>query len=226
MVHRRHTRRVGAPVTFPAGRPRLPLRLEDPAARRQVVGEPTGRQPQFAQDRAANAAPQDVGGDIQLATFNVLNYFPTTGEEFVASGLGTCTFFNDRDGNPIAINSCNPNGPRGAANTENLERQQSKIVTAINRLDADIVSLEELENSAQVRQATVTSRSPRWSTALNADAGAGTWAFAPSPPEADRPPVAERGRDPDRLHLQAGRRRARSAARGSWSDEASLRQRA
>ena len=43
----------------------------------------------FENTRPANEDPQDVGGDIRLATFNVLNYFPTTGEEFVASGLGT-----------------------------------------------------------------------------------------------------------------------------------------
>ena len=144
----------------------------------------------FENTRPANEDPQDVGGDIRLATFNVLNYFPTTGEEFVASGLGTCTYFNDRDGNPIANNSCNPNGPRGAANTENLQRQQAKIVTAINRLDASIVSLEELENSAKFdkdRDFAIT----QLVAALNADAGAGTWAFAPTPPEADRPPVAD-----------------------------------
>ena len=143
----------------------------------------------FENTRPANENPQDVGGDIRLATFNVLNYFPTTGEEFVASGLGTCTFFNDRDGNPIANNSCNPNGPRGAANTENLERQQAKIVTAINKLDASIVSLEELENSAKFnkdRDFAIT----QLVAALNADAGAGTWDFAPTPPDADRPPVA------------------------------------
>ncbi len=130
-----------------------------------------------------------MGGDIRLATFNVLNYFPTTGEEFVASGLGTCSYFTDRDGNNIANNTCNPNGPRGAANQVNLERQQAKIVTAINRLDASIVSLEELENSAKFnkdRDFAIT----QLVTALNAQAGAGTWDFAPTPPAADRPPVA------------------------------------
>ena len=33
--------------------------------------------------------------------------------------------------------------------TEDFLRQQAKIVTAINTLDADIVSLEEIENSVQ-----------------------------------------------------------------------------
>ncbi len=145
----------------------------------------------FENTRPANNNPLDVGGDIRLATFNVLNYFPTTGQEFVGLAPGnTCTYFNDRDGNPIANNTCNPNGPRGAANTANLARQQSKIVSAINRLGASIVSLEELENSAKFgknRDFAIT----QLVRALNTDAGPGTWSFAPTPPQADRPAVAQ-----------------------------------
>ena len=48
---------------------------------------------------------------------------------------------------PDRATSCTNNGPRGAANDASLARQQDKIVNAINRLDADIVSLEEIENS-------------------------------------------------------------------------------
>ncbi len=187
-----HFPRVGSSVTFPApvvftfgfGAWRIL-----PTTR--VVGAPTATQPQLSQTRAANAAPQDVGGDIQLATFNVLNFFPTTGEEFVAMGGGrTCTYFNDREGNPITNNNCAPNGPRGAANTANLVRQRDKIVAAINTADADIVSLEELENSVHYGK-------PRdfaidaLVTALNADAGPGTWAAVPSPDAADLPPLSE-----------------------------------
>ena len=90
-----------------------------------------------------------MGGDVKLATFNVLNYFPTTGVEFVSSSLGTCSYYTDRAGDPVTNNSCNPNGPRGAANDVNLVRQRDKIVAAINTADADIVSLEELENSVK-----------------------------------------------------------------------------
>ena len=43
----------------------------------QVVGAPSATQPQFEQTRAATPPPEDVGGDLKLATFNVLNYFPT-----------------------------------------------------------------------------------------------------------------------------------------------------
>ena len=143
----------------------------------------------FTDTRAENLAPQDVGGDLRLATFNVLNYFPTTGEEFVADG-GTCTFYVDRDDDPVTDNRCDPNGPRGAAEAEDLKRQQDKIVTAINTLDADVVSLEEIENSVKFGK----DRDSAVSTlvdALNADAGSTRWAFAPSPAPADLPPTAE-----------------------------------
>ena len=181
-----HNVRVGSAITFP--KPVIftwgfnAWRIQPQG---QLSGDPTGTI-NFSQTRPA--APQNVGGDVKLATFNVLNFFPTTGEEFVASGLGTCTFYTDRAGNNISNNSCNPSGPRGAANAANLVRQRDKIVEAINTVDADIVSLEELENSVKFNK-------PRdfaineLVTALNADAGAGTWAAVPS--AAVLPPTSE-----------------------------------
>ncbi len=182
-----HTVRVGAaitftkPVIFTAGFGAWRILPQS-----QIVGDPTGTI-DFEQTRPA--APENVGGDVKLATFNVLNFFPTTGEEFVAAGGGnTCTFYTDRANNRITNNRCNPDGPRGAANEENLTRQRDKIVSAINTVDADIVSLEELENSVKFGK-------PRdfaidaLVTALNADAGAGTWAAVPS--AAILPPTAE-----------------------------------
>ncbi|MFT4289101.1 ExeM/NucH family extracellular endonuclease [Nocardioides sp.] len=137
----------------------------------------------FSDTRSDNLAPQDVGGDLKLATFNVLNYFPTTGAEIVADG-GSCTFYSDRDGKNITVNSCTTadggDGPRGAADADNLARQQVKIVQAINGLDASVVSLEELENSVMFGK----DRDYAIGVlvdALNAAAGAGTWAYAPSP---------------------------------------------
>lgn len=132
----------------------------------------------FANTRTAS--PADVGGDIQIAGFNVLNYFPTTGEDAVAAGA-SCTFYNDRAGNPITVNTCS-SGPavRGAANAANLARQQAKIVAAINGLGAEIVSLEEIENSTiagKNRDAAVGTLV----TALNAALGTEAWAYVPSP---------------------------------------------
>jgi 5'-nucleotidase len=138
------------------------------------------------------AAPKDVGGDVKIGTFNVLNYFTTTAEAYDA-GPGVCTYFADRAGNKITANECGTpsagtgNGPRGAADAANLARQQAKIVQAINALDADVVSLEEIENSLQFGP----NRDAALSTlvdALNADAGTDRWAFVASPD--DLPPLA------------------------------------
>ncbi len=160
----------------------------------QVVGAPDASQPQFEQTRAQNAVPQDVGGDVRLATFNVLNFFPTTGEAYVASGMGSCTYFTDRLGGRVTTNNCGTpstssgNGPRGAANEENLVRQRDKIVSAINGSGADVISLEELENSVKFGKDRDFAIS-ELVTALNADAGPGTWDFVPSPAPADLPPT-------------------------------------
>jgi 5'-nucleotidase len=126
------------------------------------------------------AAPREVGGRLSLATFNVLNYFPTVGEEYAATTGATCSYYRDRSGANITVDDCGPTGPRGAANDASLARQEAKIVRAINDLDADVVSLEEIENSRHYgpdRDAALATLV----AALNADAGAGTWAFVPSP---------------------------------------------
>ncbi|WP_281156037.1 ExeM/NucH family extracellular endonuclease [Streptomyces sp. HYC2] len=142
----------------------------------------------FSDMRAQKAKPAAVGGKVRLATFNVQNYFPMTGDQYIAKGLGKCSFYNDRQGNHIAVNDCGATGPRGAADEANFQRQQSKIVTGINGLGASVVSLEEVENSAKFGE----DRDKALASlvdALNAKAGAGTWAFTPSPAAADRPAV-------------------------------------
>ena len=126
------------------------------------------------------AAPAEVGGDVRVATFNVLNFFATTGADAEAAGA-TCTSYTDRQGNPVTVNTCE-GGPavRGAADAANLARQQAKIVAAINALDADVVSLEEIENSriaGKDRDAAVAVLVD----ALNAALGTDEWAYAASP---------------------------------------------
>ncbi|GAB3195182.1 ExeM/NucH family extracellular endonuclease [Nocardioides hungaricus] len=145
----------------------------------------------FENTRPQNAAPADVGGDIRLATFNVLNYFNTTGADYDAVNPGACSYYVDRDDDPVTVDDCGSGGPRGAAEDEDLQRQQAKIVTAINRLGAGIVSLEEIENSVALGEPNRDDALAELVDALNADAGAGTWAFVPSPDPADLPPVAE-----------------------------------
>lgn len=142
----------------------------------------------FSDTRAENATPQDVGGDLRLATFNVLNYFNTTGVDYTGA---SCTFYDDRDGNHVTDRDCGETGPRGAAEADDLQRQQDKIVTAINTMDADIVSLEEIENSVALGEADRDDALATLVDALNAAAGSTRWAYAPSPDAADLPPLAE-----------------------------------
>lgn len=126
------------------------------------------------------AAPKDVGGDVKIASFNVLNYFTLTGEAYEKSGAGTCTYYSDRNGNRVTVNSCTNDGPRGAADDANLQRQQAKIVNAIDALGADVVSLEEIENSAAFGMDRDTALRALVA-ALNEKAGREEWAAVASP---------------------------------------------
>ena len=93
----------------------------------------------------ANPRPEvpEVGGDLTVASFNVLNYFTTIGS-------------------------------RGAESDFEFERQEAKIVSAIAAIDADVVGLIEIENSAtDAAVATLV-------TALNDTMGPGTYAYIPT----------------------------------------------
>jgi len=74
------------------------------------------------------ASPNDVGGDMTVASFNVLNYFTTL------DGSGPIC-------GPEENHYC-----RGADNAEEFERQRTKIIAAIAEIDADVVGLIEIEN--------------------------------------------------------------------------------
>ncbi|MBA8989076.1 5'-nucleotidase [Curtobacterium pusillum] len=165
---------VGAAATF--SKP-VVLDYRNDAWKFQPTAPITGATPAAdlpaAFSNVRTTAPENVGGDIRLAGFNVLNYFPTTGDQ-----LTGCTYYTDRDGDPVTVRGgCDA---RGAANADDLARQQVKIVKAINALGADVVSLEEIENSArfgQDRDAAVATLV----AALNAATGKDTWAYAKSP---------------------------------------------
>ncbi|MFL6158915.1 MAG: ExeM/NucH family extracellular endonuclease, partial [Marmoricola sp.] len=134
--------------------------------------------------------PEAVPGNLHLATFNVLNYFNTVGVDYAAAGH-SCSYFDDRAGNHNTVDDCGPTGPRGAAEADDLARQQAKIVAAINALGADVVSLEEIENSVALGEPNRDDALSTLVDALNAAAGSTRWAFAPSPAASDLPPVAE-----------------------------------
>lgn len=175
-----HPVRVGEAVTFTS-----PMIFDfrnsawkfQPTQQLTVANASTVQPATFADNR--EAAPEDVGGEVKLATFNVLNYFTTLGED-----VAGCTSYNDRDGNPITVRSCSiDNGPRGAWDAANLQRQQDKIVAAITALGADVVGLEEIEASTSVagggtdRDAALKSLV----AALNAKAGSDVWSPVLSP---------------------------------------------
>lgn len=177
--------RVGEKVTFTKP---VVLDYRNSAWRFQpterLTGDNADAQPvTFTSTRTDTPDLAAVGGDIRLATFNVLNYFSTTADK---TGCSTSNAYTDRDGNPVTAKNCDV---RGAWDKANMERQRAKIVKAINNLGADVVSLEEIENSAKAASSVPASfkgerRDYALSTlvdALNEQAGEGTWAYVPSP---------------------------------------------
>lgn len=105
-------------------------------------------------------APGNVGGDLRLASFNVLNYFVHFGGD-----------------------------ARGAEDEAGLAKQEAKIVSAISALDADVVALEEIENSVRFNAADPQQALKRLVAALNTADGAGTWDYVRSP--ADLPAATQ-----------------------------------
>ena len=73
------------------------------------------------------AAPE-VGGSLTVATFNVLNYFTTLGDEGLTSGPGA------------------GQEPRGADDLIEFQRQTDKLVAALAEIDGDVLGLIEIEN--------------------------------------------------------------------------------
>ena len=79
-----------------------------------------------------DAAPDPVGGDLKIGTLNALNYFST-----IDTGAPACGPFLDQ-------------GCRGADDENERQRQLTKLTEALIGMDADIVGLIEVENTAGV----------------------------------------------------------------------------
>ncbi|MDQ4138816.1 MAG: ExeM/NucH family extracellular endonuclease, partial [Actinomycetota bacterium] len=111
----------------------------------------------FEPQNTRPAQPDDVGGDVQIGAFNVLNYFVTlTGSD-----------------------------ARGARSPQAFEKQAGKIVPAIEALGADVVTLMEIEDTdstgysagdADRALADLVRR-------LNTAAGYDKWSYVPLPEE-------------------------------------------
>ncbi len=72
------------------------------------------------------ATPSNVGGNLKVASLNVLNYFNTIGNTCGLSGTEEC---------------------RGANDATELARQTQKLVKVLQSLDADVVGFMEIENN-------------------------------------------------------------------------------
>lgn len=112
-------------------------------------------EPVFGELNPRPAAPDAVGGDLTVAAFNVLNYFTT-------------------------LTSQDPDA-RGAATAEAFAIQKAKIVAAIGALNADVVALQEIENSVHFGDGTPDVALADLVAGLNAAAGAEEWAYVPTP---------------------------------------------
>ncbi|MET0524820.1 MAG: ExeM/NucH family extracellular endonuclease, partial [Nocardioides sp.] len=189
--------RVGATGTFDddvilteGGSPTAPTYRFQPV--QTVVGPTNDASPAtFANTRtnAPDAAQIAADGEpaVTVASFNVLNYFTTLGDADDDNiGDDGCLGFYDRndDGNSVR-DGCDQ---RGAWDPQDLNRQQTKIVHAINTLGADVVGLMEIENSFALGE-DADEATQTLVAALNADAGAGTWAANPS--SSELPPAEE-----------------------------------
>lgn len=106
-------------------------------------------------------APDAVGGNVKVASFNVLNYFTTFTNATPPAGcsLGGVT---------------RPSNCRGADNATEFTRQQTKIVEAMAAINADVLGLMEIQNNGNTAAQNLVN-------ALNARVGAGTYTTAAMP---------------------------------------------
>ncbi|MBC8075664.1 MAG: ExeM/NucH family extracellular endonuclease, partial [Chloroflexales bacterium] len=111
----------------------------------------------FTRVNGRTDAPAAVGGNAKVSSFNVLNYFTT-----IDQAGAQCFPSNMRS-------DC-----RGADSALEFTRQRDKIVAAIMAIDADVLGLIEVENNGATAVGNLVD-------ALNAEEGAGTYAFIADP---------------------------------------------
>lgn len=108
---------------------RINFNADEAATARDYRLHPTVA-PVFTAVNTRPTEPEEVGGSLRVASFNVLNYFTSIDD-------GT-----DKCGPPDNLQEC-----RGADSDSEFLRQRTKIITAMLELDADIIGLMELENN-------------------------------------------------------------------------------
>ena len=110
----------------------------------------------FTRANPRPTSPDDVGGRLKVASFNVLNYFATI-DETSSNDTGPCS--------PSGTQDC-----RGADSVAERERQVAKIVAALSTIEADIFGLIEIQNDDGAATQQIVD-------ALNAEVGAGTYDY-------------------------------------------------
>jgi len=110
----------------------------------------------FTRANARTAAPDPVGGNIRVASANVLNYFTTIDPNTGALGY-ICGPAHDQE--------C-----RGADSAAELTRQRTKILAELQAINADVFGLMEIENTDDTAVADLAS-------GLNDALGAGTYTY-------------------------------------------------
>jgi len=122
--------------------------------------------PSFTRTNPRVAAPQVSGGNVRIASANVLNFFSTftDGTTFDGKTGQGCSL-----GDTVSASNC-----RGADSLAEFQRQRAKTVANLSGLNADVIGLMEIQNNGNTTvQHLVDS--------LNAVMGAGTYAVVPSP---------------------------------------------
>jgi predicted extracellular nuclease/uncharacterized protein YjiK len=87
----------------------------------------------------------NVGGNVKVASFNVLNYFNTID---TVGGSGS---------------------PRGADSVDEFDRQNAKLVDALTKLNADVFGLIEIENNGDAANPAVKELVTRLNAALGSE---------------------------------------------------------
>ncbi|MGM9483552.1 ExeM/NucH family extracellular endonuclease [Roseateles sp. NT4] len=122
--------------------------------------------PSFARTNPRTATPQVSGGNVRIASANVLNFFTTftDGTNYLGQTGQGCSL-----GGSVSKSNC-----RGADNFTEFQRQRAKTVANLSGLNADVVGLMEIQNNGDTTVQHLVDL-------LNAQLGAGTYAVVPQP---------------------------------------------
>ena len=124
--------------------------------------------PVITRSNARTAVPAPVGGNVRVASANVLNFF-TTFTDGKSYDLPTVSGQGCALGSTVTTSNC-----RGADNLTEFTRQRAKIVASLSAMNADVVGLMEIQNNGNTAVLNLLD-------GLNSVMGAGTYAAVPIP---------------------------------------------